>query len=123
MRQTGPIRVEVVPYNLGSRTMSVVLLLGLNAMLQILDAYSTGLGLRLGAQEGNPAMAAVMDGAGFSAFLLLKLAVVLGLSLLAARIAGSPQVPAWLHRSLVALALVTLSVVVANTWAIASIVW
>lgn len=121
-------RVQVVPYvgkwggprNSQERVVPVILLLGLNCLLQVVDAYSTILGLSLGGKEANPLMAAIMATGGTGLFLVTKVAVIAGLSLTAVLVARRRTASLTMQRAALALAIFVLVVIMTNTVQIAA---
>ncbi len=104
-------RVETLPYRphfwhgkKGDAVFAIAFLL-VNALLQVLDAGATWLGLKLGGTEVNPLMALLLSTPGPALFFAFKAVVIMTLVAWAVWIAWRKEATPGMLRGIVALAL------------------
>lgn len=100
-----------------SRRAVAVSLLVVNGWLQILDLGTTGLALDLGGQEGNPAVAQMMDRIGVGGWMLLKVLLALLLvGFVLPAVHAAPHFVRMMNRALLPLTLFMTGVVANNAF-------
>ncbi len=114
------VRVEALPYRPNfwhSRRADAAVAVGfllVNAVLQVLDAGATWLGIRLGAAEANPVMGWLLSTPGPALFFFVKALVVLSLVAWAVWIAWRREASPAMLRGVEALAIAFAVVVALN---------